>query len=186
MNWKEYLNLSEKTLSNEFHCEGKYQRLLHASLGILTEIEEILPNYKNNILINDINHQGSISEEISDVAWYIAIFFREYKILFESENIQSSRNSGDILNDIIISTIKMLDPLKKKLFYNKNINDYTFIETSIKLYSLVLEFCYINNIDIDNSLEKNIAKLKARYGEKFSSDKAINRNLDIEKNILEN
>lgn len=185
MNWKEYLNLSEKTLSNEFHCEEKYQRLLHASIGILTEIEEILPNYKNNILVNDINEQGSISEEISDVAWYIAILFREYKISFELNSVKSSRRSNDILNDIIIFTIKMLDPLKKKLYYNKDINDSTIIETSFKLYYLVLEFCYVNKIDLDTSLEKNISKLKARYGEKFSSEKAINRDLEVERKILE-
>jgi NTP pyrophosphatase (non-canonical NTP hydrolase) len=185
MNWEKYKIESERTLSKEFHCEEKYQRLLHAAIGILTEIEEILPNYENNILISGINDQGSISEEISDVAWYIAILFREYKISFELDKIESYRNSNDILNDIIISTIKILDPLKKKLFYNKKINDYSIIEFSIKLYSLVLEFCHVNGVDLDESLEKNIQKLKVRYGDKFTSEKAINRDLKTEREILE-
>ena len=34
-------------------------------------------------------------------------------------------------------------------------------------------------------LEANIAKLKARYGDKFSTEKAVNRDLDTERNILE-
>ena len=185
MDWKEYLTLSEKTLSNEFHCEEKYQRLLHASLGILTEIEEILLNYKNNILINDANQQGSISEEISDVAWYIAILFREYNISFESTNVESHRSSNDIINDIMIFTIKALDPLKKKLFYNKDIDDSYLIEISVKLYLLILEFCHVNNLNFHISLEKKINKLRARYGEKFSSENAINRNLEAERQILE-
>lgn len=37
----------------------------------------------------------------------------------------------------------------------------------------------------DDDLEKNIAKLKARYPDKFCSDKAINRDLDKERKILE-
>ena len=37
----------------------------------------------------------------------------------------------------------------------------------------------------DGDLEKNIAKLKARYPDKFDSDKAINRDLEKERNILE-
>ena len=35
------------------------------------------------------------------------------------------------------------------------------------------------------SCNENIEKLKARYGEKFSSDRAINRDLEKERMILE-
>ena len=38
---------------------------------------------------------------------------------------------------------------------------------------------------LKKSFDVNIAKLKARYGEKFSSEKAINRDLETERNILE-
>jgi hypothetical protein len=50
-----------------------------------------------------------------------------------------------------------------------NISDY------VNFYEINLEECF----------EKNIAKLKARYGEKFSSEMAINRDLETERNILE-
>jgi hypothetical protein len=46
-------------------------------------------------------------------------------------------------------------------------------------------FCEINNIEIESILDTNIAKLKARYGDKFSSEKAINRDLTTERTILE-
>ena len=39
--------------------------------------------------------------------------------------------------------------------------------------------------DFENILEKNIAKLRARYPDKFDSDKAVTRNLDAERKILE-
>ena len=42
-----------------------------------------------------------------------------------------------------------------------------------------------NNTTFEDIFEKNIAKLKKRYGEKFSNDKAINRDLVIEREILE-
>jgi hypothetical protein len=50
----------------------------------------------------------------------------------------------------------------------------------------MVNFCYQYNTDISNILDKNIDKLRARYGDKFSSEKAINRNLEVEKQILEN
>ena len=37
----------------------------------------------------------------------------------------------------------------------------------------------------DDDLEKNIAKLRARYPDKFDSDRAMNRDLDLERQILE-
>jgi hypothetical protein len=46
-------------------------------------------------------------------------------------------------------------------------------------------FCNVNDIDVKSILDTNIQKLKARYGEKFSSDRAINRNLEKERMILE-
>jgi len=42
MNWSEYKELSEKTLSTQFHCDDKkIELLLHAVMGILTELDEL-------------------------------------------------------------------------------------------------------------------------------------------------
>jgi len=40
-------------------------------------------------------------------------------------------------------------------------------------------------VEFESLMETNIAKLKARYGEKFSEHKAENRDLDSERRILE-
>lgn len=188
MNWNEYLRLSEKTLSQEFHCnEQKYKNILHSVLGILSEIEEIFENYKNGKLITEVSSQGSLGEEIADLAWYLAIPFRELDL--DSQNIQlqiHSGNSYETLHDILMTSIKFVDPLKKKIFYNKPIDDQMLSDLSYRLLSLIINYSNINSVDFNMALEKNIAKLKARYGEKFSSEKAINRDLAVEKNILEN
>ena len=80
----------------------------------------------------------------------------------------------------------MLDSLKKKLYYNKEINITNFIDSTFKLYTLLEMYCKFYSADINIILYKNIAKLKARYGDKFSSERAINRDLETEKKILEN
>jgi hypothetical protein len=41
------------------------------------------------------------------------------------------------------------------------------------------------NIDLEEMLQRNIDKLKARYPEKFTQENALNRNLDVERQILE-
>ena len=79
----------------------------------------------------------------------------------------------------------LLDFLKKKLFYNKSIDIDAFSNQSKSLFETMCTFCKVNNIDVKSILDTNIEKLKARYGEKFSSDRAINRNLEKERMILE-
>ena len=37
----------------------------------------------------------------------------------------------------------------------------------------------------DEAMEKNIAKLKARYGDKFSEEAAVERDLGKERSVLE-
>jgi DNA-binding transcriptional MerR regulator len=72
MNWKEYLELSEKTLSTQFHCEEREQRILHAVIGVLTEVEELLDNH-----IGDEQDITNMLEEAGDITWYLAIIGRE-------------------------------------------------------------------------------------------------------------
>ena len=86
---------------------------------------------------------------------------------------------------IIKNTCKLLDMMKKKLYYNRPIAENIF---KTVFHLILLNFsdyanCY--GINLENSFDVNIAKLKARYGEKFSSERAINRDLETERNILE-
>lgn len=189
MNWNEYLPLAEKTLSTQFNCEDLFhQKLLHAVIGSLTEVEEILDNYKDGELVTDINDQGSLGEEVADAAWYVSILFRELDI--KVDDIQFSDNIEEKPFNTLLSflkvSLKFLDLLKKKIYYGKEINKETMIEISVKMYSLLLNYSKANGANFEEILDKNIAKLKARYGEKFSSEKAINRDLNLEKTILEN
>ncbi len=190
MEWNEYIQLAEKTLSIQFNIDQqKEQKVLHAVIGMLTEIEELMENYDVNTgkLTNlNVNKQGNLSEELADSMWYLSILFREYNIANSKVEYTMKDNSpfGELL-EITKVNLKMLDLLKKKIYYNKEINTDLMIEcTNIIMYRMY-KFCSYYNIDVSTILDKNIAKLKARYGEKFSSEKAINRDLNIEKNILE-
>lgn len=186
MNWNEYINLAEKTLSTEFHCDEKLQKILHASIGLATEIEELLVNFEENKF-----DSTNLLEEIGDLYWYLSIFYREYPDLHHSTRVSQDMflvNESDPfkitlkLNTLIL---QIQDLVKKKIYYNKEIN-------TSKMYQIVMEIkCYITalywkyGISESDICEKNISKLKARYGDKFSSDRAINRDLDNERNILE-
>lgn len=179
MNWEDYKGLSEKTLSTEFHCSKKDELLLHAVIGILTEIDELLDNYDKE---SDITNIG---EEIFDGMWYLSIIAREYNLSLP-EKVEIPLTEFQIILEITRKSIKLLDFLKKKLFYNKTIKEDLFIQHSNEIITLFVAYANIKGINLEKGFDINIAKLKARYGDKFSTDKAINRDLETERKILEN
>jgi hypothetical protein len=178
MEWNEYKILSEKTLSTQFHCEKRDELLLHGVSGVITELEELL----------GWNDEVNKKEEVADVFWYIALLDRELSLHLKVPKNQ--KGYSQITNDtLIIQSFKsssiLLDFLKKKLFYNKTIDIDIFSNYTRNLFQSMCIFCYVNDINIESILDTNIEKLKARYGEKFSSDRAINRDLEKERMILE-
>lgn len=77
------------------------------------------------------------------------------------------------------------DALKKHLLYGKVFDRANAIEELGDLGWYIALACDALNVPLEEVMEKNIAKLKARYGDKFSSDAALNRDLDTERKILE-
>ena len=78
------------------------------------------------------------------------------------------------------------DQLKKHIFYGKPLDKVNLSEESGDLlWYLALAANVPGMLSINEDMERNIAKLKARYGEKFSEFSASNRNLSVERKILE-
>ena len=186
MKWNKYLELSEKTLSTQFHCEEKEQLLLHAVIGILTEIEELLDNHISHNDKEANLDPVNILEEAGDVLWYLAIIGRMYDIKPTELTIVSQVGTPmNIILAIIKETCKMLDMLKKKMYYNKPINEESFTSSAKLVMIFIQDYMNHFNINLEDSFDININKLKARYGDKFSSERAINRDLETEREILE-
>ena len=181
MNWREYLELSEKTLSTQFHCEEREQRLLHAVIGVLTEVEELLDNH-----IGDEQDITNMLEEAGDITWYLAIIGREMNLDYPQLLVKTKNDDPmKLVLKIVKNTCKLLDMMKKKLYYNKPIDETLFKIITTLVMLDVSDYMNTYDIDIEKSFDVNIDKLKARYGDKFSSEKAINRDLETERNILE-
>lgn len=193
MNFREYVE-------NAIRTESKFNvmtagtvspflndRLLHAAIWMQTEIWEIFEalfiKWKNwNVdLVN-------VREELWDVLWYFAILcdnLNYFDFEFGNEIIIKLENVNDYIFEINDLTINILDSVKKSLFYKKELNIELLKERLSKLFNLtesVITFLWGN---IEKTAITNIEKLRARYPEKFSTEKAVNRDLETERNILE-
>lgn len=80
---------------------------------------------------------------------------------------------------------EMMDNLKKHLIYGKPLDMVNFKEEDgdLRWYLSLLEFAC--NYTADEAQEANIAKLKARFPNKFTEIDALTRDLNKERKILE-
>lgn len=82
-------------------------------------------------------------------------------------------------------TGEFADQIKKHIFYGTDLDLVNLEEEIGDLFWYLAVAANTLGISFDAIQEKNIAKLKKRYGEKFSEEKAQNRNLPEERKILE-
>lgn len=79
---------------------------------------------------------------------------------------------------------ELVDVLKKHFFYGKEIKVSHLIEELGDLLWYIGLACDVLGVSMDQVMTTNIEKLRARYGEKFSTDKALNRDLQKENVVL--
>lgn len=77
------------------------------------------------------------------------------------------------------------DQLKKHIFYGKPLDRTNLVEELGDLMWYIGVMSSELGVDLEEIMEKNIAKLKKRYGEKFTEAAALTRDLDAERKILE-
>jgi NTP pyrophosphatase (non-canonical NTP hydrolase) len=77
------------------------------------------------------------------------------------------------------------DVYKKALAYGKAIDYINLKEEIGDILWYIANFCNLQGWNMGDIMETNIKKLEARYPEKFTEDKAINRDLTFERKILE-
>jgi len=80
---------------------------------------------------------------------------------------------------------ELLDALKKHIFYGKTLDEVNVKEEIGDLFWYIAVLCDSLDASFEEIWETNIAKLKARYGEKFNEKGALHRDLEKEREILE-
>lgn len=80
---------------------------------------------------------------------------------------------------------ELLDAYKKNLAYGKEIDVVNVKEEIFDIMWYLINLCRMLDVDPEFGMQNNIDKLRARYPEKFTSENAINRDLNKERKILE-
>lgn len=185
MKYQEYVPLAVRTAKK---LKSKAENLNHAVIGLLSEVNE----YNDAVVAKDT---VNIKEELGDKLWYSALAYKcleKYMNNYEP-NVE---NFVDFTNESVHSLehefthllSKFSDPVKKFLIYEKEPTEEQFQQLASILCAIIdVVFCLFKayNLDVNNAMHVNIEKLKDRYPEAYSNEKATNRNLEKERKSLE-
>jgi NTP pyrophosphatase (non-canonical NTP hydrolase) len=80
---------------------------------------------------------------------------------------------------------ELMDAVKKHLLYGKDIDYINLQEEAGDMFWYAALLADAVGFTFEDTFDKNIAKLRARYPNKFTEHDALNRNLEIERQILE-
>lgn len=186
----EYQQLAARTCSDLGSPE---ENLLHMNLGIITEIGEFLDPIKKNLAYKKPLDKVNLGEELADAAWYIAnrnrllapIHWSQIEdapeIGFKALIEDFDKHFGKLekIDDVIQAALGVQPDAEE--FDVHNLAAFMGTPTMAILYTIAQYY----ELDFFQLLTNNIEKLKIRYPEKFTEEKALNRDLNCERQALE-
>ena len=188
MNWSEYCKLAARTESIPTipGLDPTIVRLLHASLGLCTEVEEYL---------TATSAQNEI-EELGDAYWYLAVLDNTFTI----PDLQQLPNcdDADALGPHWVAMLQ--DICKRVIFYGKPLDNepnknypYGMLNALYRAYWGLIRWIedeILPNANLPSPIqlmEANIQKLEKRYPDlRFDSTNAIVRNEEKELSHIPN
>jgi len=208
MEFKEYQEKAKRTLPNlhtkyfsgafvDCPVPAHMLNIVHTRLGIVSEIEELIIAIQKKDTVN-------IGEELGDMLWYIANDLTICKAsgFLDSTNYEKftktkfgkpmSTDGGYMveegfpwLSSITKNSSALCDDVKKYLAYGKSMDLSKYIKNIDYLLGAVNNTAMSFDVNLEEYMDKNTAKLMGRYPEKFTEEAAINRDTDNERKILE-
>ena len=153
-----YIQQATRTESLQFNAGSP--RLLHATLGIVTELMEY----------EDAVDDENALEELGDIYWYVAIAADELSLTFDELKEQGASNV--FYHEIVGG---LCDVMKRSCFYGV----HTDIPRFTKYIGMLLHWldwaCKMNDTTPEERMSANIAKLRKRFPEKFTTQDAVER-----------
>ena len=155
MNWKEYSALSRSTE----RPDTEENKLFHSLLGMGGEFFSEI--FTDQIYMSQLE-KSEIIKELGDFMWYFAAYCKNKNIEPEYKKIDDRK----WYLPYVIGCIFEYE--KKRVFYEREEDVIYVTELINQLYSRFSDLCLNLHTNIDEVLDTNINKLKARYPEGFT------------------
>jgi NTP pyrophosphatase (non-canonical NTP hydrolase) len=194
MKFKEYIGDTGKTWN---HQENNQTNLEHALIGLLDETGELASAIKKKVGYGKDIDLVNVKEEIGDATYFLA---RTMVCLYNEDQIEElSGHLDNIMDeelnekgqdamsqyqytDVVYGLSLSFNSIYSSMVEGKHAETAQAIANSFaSLKTTALYF----DLDIEDCMVTNIAKLKKRFPYNFSQEKALNRDLKVEREELE-
>jgi NTP pyrophosphatase (non-canonical NTP hydrolase) len=173
MDIAEYLELSEKTLSEQFHLDDSdVKAALEDTISDFLEVATRLDMLKKVVYYGKDKSVLGDGLRAGDTAGYDReLTLKEQKLLHAAIGIATE--SGEILEQV-----------HNSLKAGREVDSVNISEESSDVMWYYAIFGRELKLDFHQGLRNNIDKLRKRFGAKFNTDGALNRDLDAERKEL--
>lgn len=187
------------------------RRMMHGVMGISTEVGELCETITKGLGGDDgsfcIDDRVGLVEEVGDVLWYMAItadaletpfsrFFHTNPVALRTERhlIDTHRREGTSpvegpLPDFCLLMSSdagfLQDVMKRHLIYGAPLDAGRALSVLQHLASVICVFSESFGLSMDYATDRNIAKLRARFPEKYTTERVLSRDLDAERKALQ-
>lgn len=178
MTIQEYQILAKRTCNDLGSLE---KNLEHMTLGIISEFGELADAYKKHLAYGKPLDMVNVAEEIADIVWYIAneATFKKYMLTNTAHIGWFHYNS---FTENLSETLRICGADEYLRICGADEYSAGVKLECVKSFALSLG---LSEADFYKALENNIEKLKVRYPEKFTTENALNRDLETERKALE-
>jgi hypothetical protein len=173
------------------------QHLLHMGLGVIGEWGELVDAIKKSAIYGKPLDTVNLTEEVGDVTWYMAGYCKELLVhpavlqtsldVGIKQGIQAKEQMTTIFDSasLLMAMAAAASSHAMRLVEVTQPGDPKATQSLSALATVLGIICGALDVDPADAMDRNIAKLKQRYGDKFSVHAALNRNLDAERAVLE-
>ena len=191
----DYVKLALRTESKVCPWTGESftqaQRVDHAMRGLVTEVGELVDAYKRHLYYGEELDIVNIKEEIGDCFWYIALASDalpcqvdlDDTTLWETPARLKATHHPDGCD--IVDELARIVPNFWDLCVTSHVYNSTLARRLLEIFQKLRTLNHYLNATLSETLIRNLAKLAARYPDKFDGEAAIHRDLKTERNILE-
>lgn len=199
VNYDEYQKLAHRTECDpeqpRLRITGLFQsetrsictptRLIHAMSGMVTEVGELAELLEASLFHDQALDLEHVDEEVGDLLWYVALYHNARGLTMPvvgPVNVSRDRPYTHVLMLAAVAVGGLVDVLKRHWFYGKEMDTGKADRCSGELLGLVASYALVRGVSVGRLMAANIAKLRARYPQKFTEHDALNRDLGVEKN----
>jgi hypothetical protein len=181
--WQEYCEGASCTLSNSWHGDRYPIATAMAIMEQFLEISDGLDELKKSLFYGD-NKYTTVEEQADH---HRSEYGNPYITVDSWDDVLIDRRLIHSILGVATEAAELVNALYRAIVEKEELDGINIIEElgDLTWYMHIPWIVSDNNSGLSPVFRKNLVKLYTRYGDKFSSERAVNRDLGKERAVLE-